>query len=233
MNKLSAIAVSLFLGATTVDAKSEGAPKPVMDLVAGTCSYQAAIARGAQNMSMSITRTVKDDGANWIVSENAKMPMGEAMDEAVVEKGTLLVKKRTIRQGPVEIDLVFDDAKATGKVSMGGQEKPISVDLGGPLFADGAGANDVLARLPLATGYSATFRNLDVQKQKVGLKQIKVVRSESVTVPAGTFDAWKTEVSSTEGDPGVTTLWIDTKSRRVLRILSTRPTGTITAELQP
>ncbi len=219
--------------AKVIDAKSVGAPKPEMDLVAGTSAYQATIAMGPQNMAMSINRVIKDDGGVWVITESAKMPMGEATDEAVVEKGSLLVKKRTIRQGPVAIDLVFDDAKATGKMSMGGQERPVSVDLGGPLFADGAGANDVLARLPLAAGYSATFRNLDVQKQKVGLKQIKVVGSESITVPAGTFETWKAEVSSAEGEPGVTTLWIDTRSRRVVKILSTRPQGTITAELQP
>ncbi len=219
--------------AKVVDAKLVGAPKPEMDLVAGTSAYQATIAMGPQNMSMSINRVIKEEGAFWVITESAKMPMGEATDEAVVEKGTLLVKKRTIRQGPVAIDLVFDDAKATGKMSMGGQERPVSVDLGGPLFADGAGANDVLARLPLAAGYSATFRNLDVQRQKVGLKQIKVIGSESITVPAGTFETWKAEVSSAEGEPGVTTLWIDTKFRRVVKILSTRPQGTITAELQP
>ena len=65
------------------------------------------------------------------------------------------------------------------------------------------------------------------------MKQIKVVGSESITVPAGKFETWKAEVSSAEGEPGVTTLWIDTKSRRVVKILSTRPQGTITAELQP
>ena len=62
---------------------------------------------GPQNMSMSINRVIKDEGAVWVITESAKMPMGEAIDEAVVEKGTLLVKKRTIRQGPVAIDLVL------------------------------------------------------------------------------------------------------------------------------
>ena len=219
--------------AKAIDPKSVEVPKPVADLVAGVSSYQATIAMGPQNLAMSITRTVKDDGANWLISESAKMPMGEAIDETVVEKGTLLIKKRTIRQGPVAIDLAFEPMKVTGKMSMGGQERPISLDLDGPIFANGAGANDVLARLPLAAGYSATFRNLDVQRQKVGLKQIKVVGAESITGPAGTFEAWKAEVSSADGEPGVTTLWIDTKTRRVVKILSTRPQGTITAELQP
>jgi hypothetical protein len=208
-------------------------PKPAMDLVPGTSSYQATITMGGQTVSMSITRTVKDGGARWLITENAKTPQGEATDEAEVEKGTLFVRKRTIRQGPLAVDLSFDDAKATGTISINGETKPVSVDLGGPLFADGAGANDVLARLPLAAGNSATFRNLDIQKQTVGMKQFKVIASEKVTVAAGTFDAWKAEVSSPDGPPGVTTLWIDTASRRVVKISSVRPTGSITAELQP
>jgi hypothetical protein len=33
-------------------------------------------------------------------------------------------------------------------MSMNGQEQPISVDLGGALFADGAGVGQVIASLP-------------------------------------------------------------------------------------
>ena len=227
------IAVAVVAAFAASASAQSAAPRPEMDLAAGVSSYQAAIAMGGQNLAMSIVRTVKDEGAHWLISENAKMPMGEALDEALVEKTTLLVKRRSIRQGAMAVDLSFDNLKATGKISAGGQEKIVAIDLPGPLFADGAGANDVLARLPLGSGYTTTFRNLDVQKQKVGLKQIKVMGKEPISVAAGKFDAWKAEVSSAEGEPGVTTLWIDAKSRRVVKILSTRPQGTITAELQP
>ena len=71
------------------------------------------------------------------------------------------------------------------------------MDPGGALFADGAGAYEVMASLPLADGYSLSFRNLDVQKQKPQMKQLKVVGTESVTVPAGTFDAYKVEIIDT------------------------------------
>lgn len=64
-----------------------------------------------------------------------------------------------------------------------------------------------LACLPLAEGYTVTHRNVDLQKQKVQLKQAKVQGQEEVKVPAGAFKAWKVELTSTEGDPGVTTLW--------------------------
>ena len=119
-------------------------------------------------------------------------------------------------------------------MAMGGEPKPVSVDLGGELFADGAGSSDVLALLPLAEGYTATFRNFDVQKQKVSIKQLKVAGSEDVTVPAGTFKAWKVEVTSAEGEPGPTTIWV-TDDHRPVKVIATLPqmgNAVVTAELQ-
>jgi dipeptidyl aminopeptidase/acylaminoacyl peptidase len=222
--------------AKKLDATAVGVPKLTADLVAGTASYQGTMAREGQSQTMSVTRSIKDEGGVWVVTDVAKLPMGEAVDTTTLEKGTLVVTKRTIKQGPVEVELSFQDGKASGTMSMGGQSRPVAVDLGGQLFADGAGAHETLARLPLAEGYSTTFRNFDVRQQKVNLKQIKVVGSEDVTVPAGTFKAWKTEISSAEGDPGTTTLWIASDSRKVLKMSASLPQmggATITSELQP
>ncbi|HQR45095.1 MAG TPA: prolyl oligopeptidase family serine peptidase [Thermoanaerobaculia bacterium] len=219
-----------------VDAAAVGAPKPAADLSAGTRSYLGAILAGGQSMPISVSRVTKEDGGTWVVTDTAKLPMGEAVDTVTLEKGTLVSLKRTIRQGPVAIDVAFKDGKATGTMAMGGDPKAFEADLGGPVFADGAGAWEVLARLPLAEGYSATFRNFEVQKQKAALKQIKVLGAEDVTVAAGTFAAWKAEVSSAEGDPGVTTVWIAKDSRKVVKTSATLPQmggATITSELQP
>ena len=67
----------------------------------------------------------------------------------------------------------------------------------------------MIASLPLADGYSLSFRNFDVQKQKPQIKQLKVAGSEKVTVPAGTFDAYKVEIVDTENDADKQTVWID------------------------
>jgi len=222
--------------AKKVDPSAVGVPKLSADLAPGTSSYQGTLAAGGQSQTMAMTRSIKDEGSTWVVTESAKMPMGEAVDTTSLEKGTLIVTKRTIKQGPIEVQLSFVDGKASGTMSMGGQSRPVAVDLGGQLFADGAGAHDVLAHLPLAEGYSTTFRNFDVRQQKVNLKQIKVVGSESVTVPAGTFKTWKAEISSAEGDPGITTLWIASDTRRVVKTSASLPQmggAIITAELQP
>jgi hypothetical protein len=120
-------------------------------------------------------------------------------------------------------------------MSMNGEERPVDGDLGGALFADGAGAHAVLATLPLKDGYETTFRNFDIRQQKVEVKRARVVGSEAVTVAAGSFDAWKLEVASAEGNPGATTLWIDKNSRKVVKISASLPQmggATLESELQ-
>jgi dipeptidyl aminopeptidase/acylaminoacyl peptidase len=222
--------------AKKLDPSAIGVPTPQVDLVPSSASYKATIAVGGQTINMDITTKVTEDAGTWLASEVATSPMGEMSDQTTLEKGTLVVKKRSIKQGPVAIDLSFDDDKATGTMNMGGQSRPVSADLGGALFADGAGSNAVLATLPLEVGYRATFRNFNVQTQKVRLRQVLVVGAEDVTVPAGTFKAWKIEESSAEGEPGGSTIWVAQDSRRVVRITATLPQmngAQLTSELQP
>jgi dipeptidyl aminopeptidase/acylaminoacyl peptidase len=219
-----------------VDTATVGVPKVVASLTAGSASYQGKIEAGGQTIPMSITRTIEDKGATWVVTGTAKMPMGDALDVTTLDKATLVPRKRSIKQGPAAIELAFEGGKATGTVAMGGEPKPVSVDLGGELFADGVGAHEAIGALPLADGYSTTFRNFDVRQQKVQLKQAKVAGSEDVTVPAGTFKAWKVELASAEGEPGSTTIWVAKDSRKVVKTLATLPEmggAVVTTELQP
>ena len=162
--------------------------------------------------------------------------MGDAVDITTLDKATLVPRKRSVKQGPAAIELAFADGKATGTVAMGGEPKPISVELGGELFADGVGSNEALASLALAEGFGTTYRNFDVRQQKVQLKQAKVTATESVTVPAGTFEAWKVEITSAEGEPGQTTIWVAKDSRKVVKVSATLPQmggAVVTSELQP
>jgi dipeptidyl aminopeptidase/acylaminoacyl peptidase len=209
-------------------------PKPAADLKPGTASYKASIEIGGQTIPMTLTREVKEEGGRWAVTETVKMPMGDVTDKTVVEKGTLVPAERSVHQGPVTVELAFKDGKATGTMTVNGQAKPVAADLGGALFADGAGGNLALAALPLAEGYAATYRNFDVQKQKAKLVQMKVAGAEKVTVPAGTFDSLKLEVTSAEGEADKTTVWVDPATRQVLKTVSVVPQmngAVITTEL--
>ena len=53
----------------------------------------------------------------------------------------MIARKLNLKQGPAVIDLNFGGDKATGNMSMSGQDRPVSVDLGGPLFPMPLGRN--------------------------------------------------------------------------------------------
>jgi len=220
----------------TADKGTVGVPKVVASLTPGSATYQGKIEVGGQTIPMTIVATIEDQGATWVVTGTAKMPMGDAVDVTTVDKTTLVPRKRSIKQGPAAIDLAFEGGKATGTVAMGGEPKPVSVDIGGELFADGAGSFEAIGALPLAEGFSTTFRNFDPQQQKLQIKQARVLDSEDVTVPAGTFKAWKVEIASAEGEPGQSTIWVARDSRKVVKSVMTLPQmggAIVTAELQP
>ncbi len=222
--------------AKKVDAASVGLPKATGDLAPGKSSWQAKIEAGGQSIPLSMAREIAADGDRWVVTDTAKTPMGDVVDKTVLAKGSLAVLARNIKQGPVTIDLEFKDGKASGKMAMGTDPKPIAVDLGGPLFADGAGSDEALAQLALADGYTTTFRNFDVQTQKAALKQLKVLGSEKVTVPAGTFDALKCEITSADGGAERITIWVAKDARRPVKSSAVLPQmggAVMTAELLP
>jgi hypothetical protein len=203
--------------AKKVDAGAVGLPKPAIDLLPGTSHYAVTIEMGGQKMNLKLTTTIQDGGASWTAIDQMETPGGTATDTTTIEKTTLILQKRNIAQGPVVIDLDFSGNKAAGKMSMNGQEQPISVDLGGALFADGAGGDQVIAALPLAEGYTTTFRNFDVQTQKVKLLQLSVAGVETVTVPAGKFDAYRVEITSADGGSDKKTLWVAKDSHKVVK----------------
>jgi dipeptidyl aminopeptidase/acylaminoacyl peptidase len=211
-------------------------PKPAVDLRPGTYNYKASIALGGQEIPLTVKTDVKEENGAWTVNETAQTPQGEIVDVSTIEKGSLLLKRRSIKQGPMAIEMNVAPNKLTGSTVMNGQTTPIDADPGGALFADGAGTFEVIASLPLAEGYSLSFRNFDVMKQKPQIKQLKVLGTESVTVPAGTFDAYKVEIFDTGNDADKQLVWIDKGSRKVVKISAvlTNLNGAIlTSELTP
>lgn len=209
-------------------------PKPAVDLRPGTYNYKASIAVAGQEIPLTLKTDIKEENGAWTVNETAQTPQGEVVDVSTIEKGSLLLKRRWIKQGPMTIEMNVAPNKLTGSTVMNGQSTAIDADPGGSLFADGAGTFEVIASLPLADGYSLSYRNFDIQKQKPQIKQLKVIGSESVTVPAGTFDAYKIEILAADNDADKQTVWIDKGSRKVLKISAVLPSlngAILTSEL--
>jgi hypothetical protein len=220
--------------AKKVDPTSVGVPKVAMDLQPGTYKYQGNIEAGGQKIPISISTTIADGSGAWTATDTIETPNGTMTEVSLLEKGTLIARSLNLKQGPASVVIDFSGNKAAGNMNMGGTDKPISVDLGGPLFAATAGTKQSISCLPLAEGYTTTFRNFDVQKQKVTLMQLKVAGVEQVTVPAGTFDAYRVEVSSADGGPEKKTLWIAKDSHKAVKettVLASMGGAVLTQEL--
>ena len=222
--------------AKKVDAGAVGVPKPDADLTPGTYKWKATIAVNGQQIPLTISTDIHEDGGAWTAVDTMETPNGQAINSNTLEKGTLVLRKMNVKQGPAVITVDFSPTKATGNVNMSGQDKPVSADLGGPIFANGAGSLQSIAALPLAPGYATTYRNFDVQRQKEELVQLKVVGSENVTVPAGTFDTYKIEITSADGGNRNQTLWVAKDSRKPVKlsaVMANMGGATLTQELQP
>jgi dipeptidyl aminopeptidase/acylaminoacyl peptidase len=219
-----------------MDASAVGVPQVTGGLKPGVYRFDARISMGDQQMPLQITATIADSGGVWTISNEVDSPMGPMHESVTLSKSDLTLQKRHVEQGPLAIDLDFSGGRAQGTLTMNGQSKPISADLGGPLFADAVEANFVLGCLPLAEGYTAAFRNFDLQKQKSKLMQFRVSGLETVTVPAGTFQAFRVEISSAEGGADQSTIWIAEDSRTPVKMstfMVEMGGATLTAEMQP
>jgi dipeptidyl aminopeptidase/acylaminoacyl peptidase len=216
-------------------AAAAAAPQVAAGFPEGTYKYKATIKAGQNSVDLSMATVIQETSGGWIVTDSTTMPTGEAIDTSKFDKKSLTLVSRNIKQGPVTIDLAFKENKVSGKMIISGQEKPFEVEVGGPLFADGAGSAFAIGALPLAEGYSVTVRNFDIQTQKVKLLQVRVVGSESVSVPAGSFECYRVEITSAEGGAENVMVWIAQDSRKPVKTTTALPQmggAKLTAELQ-
>jgi len=205
------------------------APRP------GAWNYRSQSNIGEQqkpNSAGTYSTLIKDDGSAWTVTVAMKYPEGPVTDVRTLDKDTLVLRKERFthfvhpdqRWKPVAINLDFNGNKVTGtSTNANGQTKPVAVDLSGPVFqppilADTTISMVFIGCLPLADGYSTTVRDWDVVLLKEKLWQLKVTGVESVTVPAGTFSAYKVELMANDGTGDKQTAWIAKDSRLLVRI---------------
>ncbi|GIU76030.1 MAG: hypothetical protein KatS3mg004_3117 [Bryobacteraceae bacterium] len=215
-------------------APSASLPSPAGPPSAQPHVFQAKIEAGGQTIPIELRTAIEQTPEGWRATDTMKTPMGEATDTALLDAKTFALKERTVKQGPVSMEVKIDNGRARGTMNLGAQQRPIDAALDGPLFADGAGSLLVLAALPLGENYSAVFRTLDLQTQKTRLYTLKVTGAEAVTVPAGTFDCWRVELEPADGSPGRQVLFVAKKERRPVKLEASLPQmggARLTAEL--
>lgn len=227
-------------------ANSLGLPKPAVNLPVGTWKYKEADVASGGTLQGTFSISIKEDGGVWTVTTAWEFDQGPVTDVSTLEKGTLLLRKESFTHflhpdqpwKPVAIDLDFTGKTVTGAMKyVSSPEKPVSMDLGGPIFADPA---SWIGCLPLADGYSTTFRYFDIDrlpiKPQASIKrvQLKVVGMERITLSAGAFDSYKVELTAADGRSSKETVWIDKASRMLLKASGVDQLyGAFTTELVP
>jgi dienelactone hydrolase/transcription antitermination factor NusG len=219
--------------AESVDAKAT-VPKFVGDLRPEKSSYLFTFSGGGQKMTMDMTREVKLENGRWSVTDAIVTPQFSVSDQNTFQQGTLKVLHRTLKQGPMSIDVDFTEKDVKGTREVSGTKTPINTTFEQPVVGDGAGLDLLIARMPIKENYSTVIDVYDATKDKVKKLSVKVLAKESVTVPAGTFDAYKIEVAEIDGTEKFVS-WMGTKDLNMIRsesVVTEMGNALITVELK-
>jgi hypothetical protein len=111
------------------------------------------------------------------------------------------------------------NGKASGSMQQRGRGgmQTLPVDAAIPIGVIVDGTDPLLiTTIDFSDALAMNFQTFDGKSGKIKNYTLKVLGKESVTVPAGTFDAWKTEVS---GDGEVFQVWVSTAEPRKLLMM--------------
>jgi hypothetical protein len=211
------------------------APAVVAGFPPGQYKHKGTVRVEETSIDVTTATTISEIEGVWKIVEIVTLPSGDITETATFDKKTLTILTRAIRQGPVSIDLAFRENRVMGKITINRKEQPFDSEVGGPLFADGAGAAFAVGALPLAEGYSTVIRGFDTDTLKEERMQLKVIGSEKITVPAGSPDCYRVEMAQADGGSETYTVWIAKDSRKPMKITATlAQTGgaKLTEELQ-
>ncbi len=181
------------------------APLPSADgalLQPATFTYRIEMNMMGQEMTMEGTRTIAaataDGRALWRLVDGGDSPWGTYADTVEVDRQTLLpVRQRAAGSG--DVTLHYSPEAVTGEVAMGQNVMPVNAPLAAPTFGSEAGLELALAGLPLAAGYQTHLRSFHPYSQQARPMRLAVTGTESITVPAGTFEALVVEMAPLEG----------------------------------
>jgi dipeptidyl aminopeptidase/acylaminoacyl peptidase len=220
------------------------APLPLVDtsgLKPAKFEYASKAAVQGQEIDMEIAvrcaEAKRGDQDVWRIISEQSSPMGAAVDTFDVDLNTLLPVYRGIKQGGTTVSVNYSGDEINGTITMQGGEMPLNSRLEAPVYGTDTALDMVMAALPLAPGYRTTLRTFDILSQSIKIMVLEVTGIEEVTVPAGTFEAFKIELKNMDGEPGGGTVYISTNSdhhkvRSVMQLPAMMGGGTITSELQ-
>jgi dipeptidyl aminopeptidase/acylaminoacyl peptidase len=173
-----------------------------------TLDYETTLQAGQRSIQRPTRRTLASamhEGTEaWRIVDAVE---GAAQaDTLVVDRATLRpIERRVGGRGAVQ--LRFDSLRVTGQLSIRGQTRSVQQDFDRPVLASTANLEIGLATLPLEPGYEAAIPVFQLQQQTVATTTVRVTGTETVEVPAGTFETYVLEATS-EGPAPSGTIYV-------------------------
>ena len=203
-------------------------PRIALDRVAATLApvtwaYTARARQGTQVQELGRrTLRVPSRAPGWLVLlQEANQQMSST--DSLYLRPDLTAERRAVRaqtpRGPMALTLGFRADSIIGVVEAAGMSQPVRVANPRGALASDAVILLALSKLPLAAGWRGSLDMLNPQTGGVIPFAMRVTRSESVTVPAGSYDAWVVEANA---GPATTTFWV-AKGGPVVKVVATVP----------
>ena len=166
-------------------------------LGAATLKYKTNIKMGQRSMNRPTTRVVEraelDGQSVWQIADAAQG--GAQTDTLLVEEASLKpVQRRAGGRG--NVSLAFSDTSVTGTLTMRGQTMDVDHSLDRPALGSTANVEIALAALPLEEGFSARLPVFQLRQQTVATTTVEVTGTETVKVPAGSFETYVIKATS-------------------------------------
>jgi hypothetical protein len=172
-------------------------------------AFVMAHSRSGDNVTLVTTANIAQMGM---------MALDTVVFNATTMAPVLFMSSQTM--GPMSVGgrVTVANGKATGSMQQPGpagvQNVTIDATIPAGMAAEGADAI-LIPTLDFSDGLTVSFQTFDAKSGKPKNYTLKVMGKESVTVPAGTYEAWKTEVTSDE----VANIWITTAEPRKIVML--------------
>jgi len=229
------------LADTSLEAYASTAPLPELKserITPFKAEYSQTIKTGGQEISVEVVKEVShttQDGKDYVlIEETSQSPQGTVESKYYLDSNTLLPLKQTVDQTGLSIALNYEPDKITGTMELRGQERDISVDLDVSILSS---LETVVGTMNLKPDFTATLRTFNLLQQKVVPHSLKVIGKETVSVPAGSFETYKVEVTSLDGSSGEQTIYVNiNKPYNMVKMEAELPAmmggGTMTMELK-
>jgi dipeptidyl aminopeptidase/acylaminoacyl peptidase len=170
-----------------------------------TLKYKTKLQLGQRTMNRPTTRVLRtaahDGQPVWQIADAAQG--GAQTDTLLVDRSTLRPLQRSA-SGRGTVSLTFADTTVSGAMKARGREIPVEMSFDRPTLASTANMEVALATLPFKEGYAARLPVFQLQQQKVSTTTVRVTGTETVEVPAGSFETYVLEASSEGPGPSGT-----------------------------